>query len=208
MYGHTDTDTVGNFHVRIQLYGVSKYAVFSYVWFWATLVICYTHSFTHLCRHLRTSSDSEVLLNVLADEVHRAHQRCLQTTGCNPNEMKTEFMFEAGQTAMKLLKVGGAHRGVASSKGNMGRMLHSGWRCWCMSAALCLCNILCSRVPSLTFGPVVPALCLLLVCPRAGLPLLCPFFHLFTRTCLPPLCPLLAATLLVHSCANCSIGTF
>lgn len=41
-----------------------------------------------LCRHLRTDSDSEVLLNVLADEVHRAHQRCLQTTGCDPNKNK------------------------------------------------------------------------------------------------------------------------
>lgn len=51
-----------------------------------------------------------MLLNILADEVHRAHQRCLQTTGCNPNEMKTEFMFEAGATAMKLLKVCGLFR--------------------------------------------------------------------------------------------------
>jgi len=57
------------------------------------------------CRHLRTSSDSEVLLNVLADEVHRAHQRCLQTTGCDPSSNKTEFLFEAGQTAMRMLKV-------------------------------------------------------------------------------------------------------
>ncbi|KAF5836288.1 phosphoribosyltransferase-like protein [Dunaliella salina] len=66
-------------------------------------------------RHLRTSSDSEVLLNVLADEVHRAHQRCLQTTGCDPNSMKTEFMFEAGQTAMKLLK--GAYSCITLVKG-------------------------------------------------------------------------------------------
>lgn len=29
---------------------------------------------------MRTDSDSEVLLNVLADEVHRAHQRCLQVS--------------------------------------------------------------------------------------------------------------------------------
>jgi amidophosphoribosyltransferase len=47
-----------------------------------------------------------VLLNVLADEVHRAHQRCLQTTGCDPNRNKMEFLFEAGATAMKLLQVG------------------------------------------------------------------------------------------------------
>jgi len=36
MYGHTDTDTVGSFHLRIRLYRVSRYAVFSYVRFWPT----------------------------------------------------------------------------------------------------------------------------------------------------------------------------
>jgi hypothetical protein len=41
MYGHTDTDTVGNFHIRIRLYGVSRYAVFSYIRFWPTLHMCY-----------------------------------------------------------------------------------------------------------------------------------------------------------------------
>lgn len=55
-------------------------------------------------RHLRTDSDSEVLLNVLADEVHRAHQRCLQTTMCDPNKKKIDFLFEAGESTMKLLK--------------------------------------------------------------------------------------------------------
>jgi amidophosphoribosyltransferase len=39
-------------------------------------------------RYLDTSSDSELLLNVLADEIHRAHQRCLQTLGCDPASKK------------------------------------------------------------------------------------------------------------------------
>jgi len=55
-------------------------------------------------RHLRTESDSEVLLNVLADEIHRSHQRCLQTTGCDPTRNKKEFVFEAGRSLMQLLK--------------------------------------------------------------------------------------------------------
>ena len=36
MYVHTDMDTVANFHIRIRLYGVSGYAIFSYVWFCQT----------------------------------------------------------------------------------------------------------------------------------------------------------------------------
>eukprot|EP00195_Chlamydomonas_chlamydogama_P011123 CAMPEP_0202893048 /NCGR_PEP_ID=MMETSP1392-20130828/2691_1 /ASSEMBLY_ACC=CAM_ASM_000868 /TAXON_ID=225041 /ORGANISM="Chlamydomonas chlamydogama, Strain SAG 11-48b" /LENGTH=566 /DNA_ID=CAMNT_0049577231 /DNA_START=215 /DNA_END=1915 /DNA_ORIENTATION=- len=66
-------------------------------------------------RHLRTDSDSEVLLNILADEVHRAHQRCLQTIGCDPNKMKVEFLFEAGASAMRLMK--GAYSCLSLVKG-------------------------------------------------------------------------------------------
>ncbi|GLC38564.1 hypothetical protein PLESTB_001740000 [Pleodorina starrii] len=66
-------------------------------------------------RHLRTDSDSEVLLNILADEVHRAHQRCLQTTGCDPNKNKINFLFEAGEMTMRLLK--GAYSCLSLVKG-------------------------------------------------------------------------------------------
>ncbi|GFR45506.1 hypothetical protein Agub_g6894 [Astrephomene gubernaculifera] len=66
-------------------------------------------------RHLRTDSDSEVLLNILADEVHRAHQRCLQTTGCDPNKNKVNFLFEAGEMTMRLCK--GAYSCISLVKG-------------------------------------------------------------------------------------------
>ena len=41
MYGHTDTDTIGNFHIQIRLYGVSGYAVLPYVQFWPALNIVF-----------------------------------------------------------------------------------------------------------------------------------------------------------------------
>ncbi len=52
-----------------------------------------SHSFFN--RHMRTTSDSEVLLNVLADEVHRAHQNCLNVGG-DPNSKKAELVFQVG----------------------------------------------------------------------------------------------------------------
>ena len=33
-------------------------------------------------RHLRTDSDSEVLLNIFADEIHRAHKVRMRVAGC------------------------------------------------------------------------------------------------------------------------------
>ncbi|EFN59299.1 hypothetical protein CHLNCDRAFT_137657 [Chlorella variabilis] len=66
-------------------------------------------------RHLRTDSDSEVLLNVLADEIHRAHQRCLLEDECDPNRKKMDMVFEAGEATMKLLK--GAYSCISLIKG-------------------------------------------------------------------------------------------
>lgn len=66
-------------------------------------------------RHLRTTSDSEVLLNVLADEIHRAHQRCLLDDSCDPNRMKMDMLFEAGESTMQLLR--GAYSCICLVKG-------------------------------------------------------------------------------------------
>jgi amidophosphoribosyltransferase len=66
-------------------------------------------------RHLRTTSDSEVLLNVLADEIHRAHQRCLNDTSCDPNRKKMDMVFEAGENTMALLQ--GAYSCICLVKG-------------------------------------------------------------------------------------------
>ena len=49
-------------------------------------------------RFLRTESDSEVLLNVLADEVHRAYDRV------GGAEKTTELLFEGARGAMRKLK--------------------------------------------------------------------------------------------------------
>ena len=54
-------------------------------------------------RMLRTPSDSEVLLNVFADEIHRAHQRCItEHPQMDPNERKMQFVQEAGQELMQV----------------------------------------------------------------------------------------------------------
>lgn len=54
-------------------------------------------------RMLRTSSDSEVLVNVLADEIHRAHQRFVSSMpDMDPNDRKMSFVQEAGEEIMRV----------------------------------------------------------------------------------------------------------
>uniref|UniRef100_A0A383VKF7 Amidophosphoribosyltransferase n=2 Tax=Tetradesmus obliquus TaxID=3088 RepID=A0A383VKF7_TETOB len=67
-------------------------------------------------RHLKTDSDSEVLLNIFADEIHRAHQRFVQSEAqTDPNEHKMDFVLEAGETMMKTLQ--GAYSCICLVKG-------------------------------------------------------------------------------------------
>ena len=46
----------------------------------------------------------QVLLNVLADEIHRAHQRCSTAEGCDPNMCKMDLVLQAGAASMQLLQ--------------------------------------------------------------------------------------------------------
>lgn len=56
-----------------------------------------------------------MLLNILADEIHRAHQRCVNDSSCDPNLKIIDLVFEAGAHSMKLLK--GAFSCLALVKG-------------------------------------------------------------------------------------------
>mmetsp|Transcript_12338 Transcript_12338/g.39100 ORF Transcript_12338/g.39100 Transcript_12338/m.39100 type:complete len:605 (-) Transcript_12338:51-1865(-) len=55
-------------------------------------------------RHIRTSSDSEVLLNVLADEIHRAQQSCLLEECCDAEADKPQLVMQAVRATMKKAK--------------------------------------------------------------------------------------------------------
>lgn len=52
---------------------------------------------------------------MLADEIHRAHQRCLNDLSCDPNLQIIDLVFEAGIRMMQLLK--GAYSCLALVKG-------------------------------------------------------------------------------------------
>ena len=45
-----------------------------------------------------------MLLNIWADEIHRAHQRCMRDNACDPSLKKSDFVFEAGEAAMRLMQ--------------------------------------------------------------------------------------------------------
>ena len=57
----------------------------------------------------------QVLLNILADEIHRAHQRCMREESCKVHDQKQDFVFEAGAAAMRLMQ--GAYSCIALVKG-------------------------------------------------------------------------------------------
>jgi amidophosphoribosyltransferase len=56
-----------------------------------------------------------VLLNVLADEIHRAHQRCLLDGSCDPHKEVQRLVFEAGAATMGVLQ--GAYACICLVKG-------------------------------------------------------------------------------------------
>lgn len=68
-------------------------------------------------RHMTSETDSELLLNVFADEIHRANQRCLFTNGCDPSSQsqRIEFLFEAFYYVTLLVK--GAYSAIALVNG-------------------------------------------------------------------------------------------
>ena len=52
---------------------------------------------------------------MFADEIHRAHQRCMSAPSCDPSLKKLDFVLEAGEATMKLLR--GAYSCVCLVKG-------------------------------------------------------------------------------------------
>ena len=56
-----------------------------------------------------------MLLNVFADEIHRAHQRCSLEAECNPHRDIQKLVLEAGESLMRLLQ--GAYSCICLVKG-------------------------------------------------------------------------------------------
>lgn len=57
----------------------------------------------------------QVLLNVFADEIHRAHQRCSLEAGCDPHKDIQKLVLDAGERLMRLLQ--GAYSCICLVKG-------------------------------------------------------------------------------------------
>lgn len=57
----------------------------------------------------------QVLLNILADEVHRAHQKCMNDEFCDPNQKIVDLVFDAATASMQVLK--GAYSCIVLIKG-------------------------------------------------------------------------------------------
>ena len=57
----------------------------------------------------------QVLLNVFADEIHRAHQRCSLEAECNPHRDIQKLVLDAGERLMALLQ--GAYSCICLVKG-------------------------------------------------------------------------------------------
>ena len=57
----------------------------------------------------------QVLLNVFADEIHRAHQRCSLEAECDPHRDIRKLVLDAGERLMSLLQ--GAYSCICLVKG-------------------------------------------------------------------------------------------
>ena len=57
----------------------------------------------------------QVLLNVFADEIHRAHQRCSLEAECDPHRDIQRLLLDAGERLMALLQ--GAYSCICLVKG-------------------------------------------------------------------------------------------
>jgi hypothetical protein len=89
----------------------------------------------------------QVLLNILADEIHRAHQRCQNDACCDPNTKKTDFVFEAGESTMRMLQ--GSYSCICLVK-HVGLVAFRdpyGIRCGPLVAGMTACLSICLQPP-------------------------------------------------------------
>ena len=66
-------------------------------------------------KHSHSDLPVQVLLNVFADEIHRAHQRCSLEAECDPHRDIRKLVLDAGERLMSLLQ--GAYSCICLVKG-------------------------------------------------------------------------------------------